>query len=213
MALTKKQRQSKVNKIKRINERRAAIARAVAAKKLPLEYLNTFEAAMRAAVHDNSLFSASGNISHGKKAVDSINTKALDALLKKETAGVAQKKTYKHYQEYIEEQERFDKIKREFTPQFEYDEENPFYDSIPDTPSGYSYEDYILDRNYVYNEIEESADSDWYHSMKAAFQGVSGLKTYAQLRAANEHWKSLTQDEKSAAYQAAIDREQESYFK
>ena len=103
MALTKKQRANKINKIKRINERRTEIERAVASNKLPKEYLDQYEAAMRSAVHDNSLFSAKGNISHGKRAVDTLNSKALDALLKKETAGTAVNKTYKYYQKYRED--------------------------------------------------------------------------------------------------------------
>ena len=40
MALTKKQRNAKINKIKRINERRAEIERAVNDKRLPKEYLD-----------------------------------------------------------------------------------------------------------------------------------------------------------------------------
>ena len=83
MALTKKQRNSKINKIKRINERRAEIERAVNDKRLPKEYLDAYEAAMRSAVHDSTLINARGNISHGKKAVDSISSKSLDALLQR----------------------------------------------------------------------------------------------------------------------------------
>ena len=101
MALTKKQRTSKINKIKRINERRTEIERAVASNKLPKEYLDQYEAAIRSAVHDSSLINSRGNISHGKRAVDTLNSKALDALLKKETAGEAVKKTYKHYKPFL----------------------------------------------------------------------------------------------------------------
>lgn len=194
----------KVKKIKRINERRAEIERAVKDKKLPKEFLDQYEAAMRSAVHDNSLFSSKGNISHGKDALNKINEKSLDALLKKETAGQAKKSTYKHYKTYVEEQER---AQRTIWERVEEGED------IDDTDygSGYSYEDFISDRDYVYENME--TDVDWYNSMKAAFQGVPGTKSYAQLKEANERWNAATQEEKNAMMQAAIDREQAAYFR
>lgn len=194
----------KVKKIKRINERRAEIERAVKDKKLPKEFLDQYEAAMRSAVHDSTLFSPKGNISHGKDALNKINEKSLDALLKKETAGQAKKSTYKHYKAYVEEQER---AQRTIWERVEEGED------IDDTDygSGYSYEDFISDRDYVYENME--SDVDWYNSMKAAFQGVPGTKSYAQLKEANERWNAASQEERNAMMQAAIDREQAAYFR
>ena len=216
MALTKKQRQSKINKIKRINERRAEIERAVSSQKLPKEYLDQYEAAMRAAVHDNTLFSSKGNISHGKKAVDTISSKALDALLKKETAGTAVKKTYKFYQKYREETERIKERSREYYS----DDENPFIEDEEITQeypeewtdediSG-SYEEYLADRDYVYENMQ--GDPDWYSAIKAFFTGKAGLKSYHQLRAAHERFSTMSPEEQNAALQAAADRQLAGYF-
>lgn len=219
MALTKKQRNAKINKIKRINERRAEIERAVNDKRLPKEYLDAYEAAMRSAVHDSTLINARGNISHGKKAVDSISSKSLDALLQKETAGQATKKTYKYYKKYQEETERIKERSREYYP----DDDNPFIeppeneDTIPfyDQEEGEndfsdSYEEYLSDRDYVYENMQE--DPDWYQAIKAFFTGVAGLKSYHQLKQAHEKFISMTPDQQSAALQAAADRQLVGYF-
>lgn len=216
MALTKKQRASKVNKIKRINERRTEIERAVASNKLPKEYLDQYEAAMRSAVHDSSLFSAKGNISHSKRAVDTLNSKALDALLKKETAGEAVKKTYKHYKKYKEEEERIKKRSREWYA----DPDNPFisdeefedqdFDSEYGEEASGSYEEYLADRDYVYENMQD--DADWYAAIKASFTGVPGLKTYHQLKKAHEAFINMSEEEQNAALQAAADRQLRSYF-
>ena len=215
MAATKKAQRNKVNKIKRINERRAEIERAVNNHELPKEFLDKFESAMRAAVHDNSLFTAKGNISHGKRALQDINTKALDALLKRETSGEARKKTYEHYKNYSEEQERVSRRKREFMDLFQEPEKIPFTGETytppePTQDTGYTYEDYLGDRDFVYEYMEEEAD--WYEAMKAAFQGVGGKKSYAELRQAYEKWDQSTNEEKQAMYQAAVNREQAAYF-
>lgn len=210
MAITKKALKNKENKIKRINERRAEIERAVHAHKLPKEYLDQYEAAMRSAVHDNSLFSSKGNISHGKRALQEIDTKALDALLKKETAGTAQKQSYKYYKKYYEEQERLKERSREYYP----DEYNPFIpeggELVPIRDTGYSYEDYLGDRDFAYEFME--SDPDWYSALKAAFQGVGGKKSYSELRSAFEKWADMDLSQQQAAYQAAVDREQAAYF-
>lgn len=219
MALTKKQRNAKINKIKRINERRAEIERAVNDKRLPKEYLDAYEAAMRSAVHDSTLINARGNISHGKKAVDSISSKSLDALLQKETAGQATKKTYKYYRKYQEETERIKERSREYYP----DNDNPFIeppeneDTIPfyDQEEGendYSdtYEEYLADRDYVYENMQD--DPDFYQAIKAFFTGVAGLKSYHQLKQAHEKFISMTPDEQNAALQAAADRQLVGYF-
>ena len=216
MALTKKQRASKINKIKRINERRSEIERAVASNKLPKEYLEQYEAAIRSAVHDSSLINSRGNISHGKRAVDTLNSKALDALLKKETAGEAVKKTYKHYKKYKEEEERIKKRSREWysdpdnpfisDEKFEDQETSPEYG---DEASG-SYEEYLADRDYVYENMQD--DADWYAAIKASFTGVPGLKTYHQLKKAHETFINMTKEEQNAALQVAADRQLRSYF-
>lgn len=219
MALTKKQRNAKINKIKRINERRAEIERAVNDKRLPKEYLDAYEAAMRSAVHDSTLINARGNISHGKKAVDSISSKSLDALLKKETAGQATKKTYKYYKKYQEETERIKEKSREYYP----DDDNPFIepseneDTIPfydqeEDENDYSdsYEEYLADRDYVYENMQD--DPDWYQAIKAFFTGVAGLKSYHQLKQAHEKFVSMTPEEQNAALQAAADRQLVGYF-
>lgn len=219
MALTKKQRNAKINKIKRINERRAEIERAVNDKRLPKEYLDAYEAAMRSAVHDSTMINARGNISHGKKAVDSISSKSLDALLQKETAGQATKKTYKYYRKYQEETERIKERSREYYP----DDDNPFIeppeneDTIPfyDQEEGEndysdSYEEYLADRDYVYENMQD--DPDFYQAIKAFFTGVAGLKSYHQLKQAHEKFISMTPDEQNAALQAAADRQLVGYF-
>jgi hypothetical protein len=216
MALTKKQRASKINKIKRINERRSEIERAVASNKLPKEYLDQYEAAIRSAVHDSSLINSRGNISHGKRAVDTLNSKALDALLKKETAGEAVKKTYKHYKKYKEEEERIKKRSREWYA----DQDNPFIsdeefgdqDTAPDygEESSGSYEEYLADRDYVYENMQD--DADWYAAIKASFTGVPGLKTYHQLKKAHETFINMTEEEQNAALQAAADKQLRGYF-
>lgn len=219
MALTKKQRNAKINKIKRINERRAEIERAVNDKRLPKEYLDAYEAAMRSAVHDSTLINARGNISHGKKAVDSISSKSLDALLQKETAGQATKKTYKYYKKYQEETERIKEKSREYYP----DDDNPFIeppeseDTIPfydqeedENEYSDSYEEYLADRDYVYENMQE--DPDWYQAIKAFFTGVAGLKSYHQLKQAHEKFISMTPEEQNAALQAAADRQLVGYF-
>lgn len=220
MAMTKKQRQAKVNKIKRINERRAEIERAVNDRRLPKEYLDAYEAAMRSAVHDSTLINARGNISHGKKAVDTISSKSLDALLQKETAGQATKKTYKYYKKYQEETERIKERSHEYYP----DDVNPFIDTpeINDEPLDFpsfdqveddysdSYEEYLADRDYVYANMQD--DPDWYQAIKAFFTGVAGLKSYHQLKQAHERFTSMTPEQQNAALQAAADRQLVGYF-
>lgn len=210
MALTKKQRQSKINKIKRINERRSEIERAVASKKLPKEYLDQYEAAIRAAVHDSNLINSRRNISHGKRAVDTISSKALDALLKKETAGTAIKKTYKHYKKYVEETERIQHQAREIyseddNPFIEPPELSPDYDELSQ-----SYEEYLADRDYVYENMSD--DPDWYSALKAFFTGVGGQKTYHQLKLAYERFISMSPDDQNAALQRAADKQLAWYF-
>lgn len=205
MARTKASERNKVNKIKKINERRSEIERAVQAGKLPKEYLDSYEAAMRSAVHDNTLINARGNISHGKRAINEVDTKALDALLKKETSGEAQRKTYQYYQNYKKEETLKSKY-REYTSEKDIQDDNPF---IQD-PSGYAYEQFIQDRDYVYENME--TDKDWYQAIKAFFTGVSGKKSYQQLRRANEKWHQLNNKQQKRLLKVAEKKKQAAYF-
>lgn len=206
MARTKASINNKVKKIKKINERRTEIERAVNSGKLPKEYLDSYESAIRSAVHDNNLINARGNISHGKKAVDQIDTKALDALLKKETSGEAQRKTYQYYQTYRKEEEQLKSKYREYTSTKELETDNPFIEP----PSGYDYNQFVQDRDYVYENME--TDKDWYQAVKAYFTGVPGRKTYQQLRRANEKWHSLNNKQQKRLLKIAEKKKQAAYF-
>lgn len=201
---TTKQKKQLEKDIKRVNERRAEIERAVNAGQLPREFLEQYEAAMRSAVHDNSLFTSKGNISHGKKAVEEINQRSIQALLKKETAGTAKRETYKYYQQYRQEQERVSQTADERA-----DSDNPF-DDTDYSERAYTYEDFVADRDYTYANIQN--DPDWYVAMKAMFQGVSGRKSYKQLRTAHEAFTAASDKEKQRLYQEAVNREQRAYF-
>lgn len=155
----------KINAIKRINERKAEIAREVQRGKLPRVYLNNFNNAILAAIKDPSLLTKSGNISHGSKAVKALNASDLKALLNRETASEAKKTAQKNFRE---EKELY---KSQYWD--EYDEESgPLED--------YTYEDYINDMNAVYDALDNYHD-DTYSAFKMAFQGSKGKKTYAQL--------------------------------
>ena len=82
----------KVKAIKRINERRAEIARDVKAGRLPEIYLEKYVNAINAAVKDPTLLTKTGNISHGSRAVNSLSTKDLEGLLNRETAANARRR-------------------------------------------------------------------------------------------------------------------------
>lgn len=89
----------KVKAIKRINERRAEIARDVKSGRLPEIYLEKYDNAINAAVKDPTLRTKSGNISHGSRAVDSLSTKDLEGLLNRETAANARRRMEYTFQE------------------------------------------------------------------------------------------------------------------
>ena len=89
----------KVKAIKRINERRAEIARDVKSGRLPEIYLEKYDNAINAAIKDPSLRTKSGNISHGSRAVESLSTKDLEGLLNRETAGNARRRMEFTYNE------------------------------------------------------------------------------------------------------------------
>ena len=67
----------KVKAIKRINERRAEIARDVKAGRLPEVYLEKYDNAINAAVKDPTLLTKTGNISHGSRAVSELTSSDL----------------------------------------------------------------------------------------------------------------------------------------
>lgn len=79
----------KVKAIKRINERRAEIARDVKSGRLPAVMLEKYDNAINAAVKDPGLLTKSGNISHGSKALDALTSKDLEGLLNRDTAAMA----------------------------------------------------------------------------------------------------------------------------
>lgn len=81
--------QEKIKAIKRINERRAEIARDVASGRLPDIYLEKYDNAILAAVKDPTMLTKIGNISHGGRAVSSLSTSDLEGLLNRETSATA----------------------------------------------------------------------------------------------------------------------------
>ena len=138
-------------------------------------------------------------------------------MLKKETAGTAVNKTYKYYQKYREETERIKERSREYYS----DDENPFLFDEEEFNEEYpaewtdedisgSYEEYLADRDYVYENMQ--GDPDWYSAIKAFFTGKAGLKSYHQLRAAHERFSAMTEAEQNAALQAAADKQLAGYF-
>lgn len=139
----------KQSAIKRINERYAEIRRAVNKDQLPRSVLERYEDAIRAAAGNFLL--KSGNISHGKKAAESIDDEAIQNLLSRETAGEAKKK--------IREQ-----VVKEYGEGFTQDD----------------LEEYFSDMDFVNRELSEKP-SETYDALDNAFRGVPGLKTYSQL--------------------------------
>ena len=79
----------KVKAIKRVNERRAEIARDVKAGRLPSIILEKYDNAIAAAVKDTSLLTKSGNISHGSRATSELSASDLEGLLNRETSAAA----------------------------------------------------------------------------------------------------------------------------
>lgn len=78
----------KVSAIKRINERRAQMGRDFGEDS---SLYRDFDNAIYLAIPDDALL-PSGNISHGKKAMDLIDDKVIEKLLRKDTAGDIKKK-------------------------------------------------------------------------------------------------------------------------
>lgn len=80
--------EQKVSAIKRINERRAQMRRDFGEDS---SLYRNYDYAIYLAIPDDALL-PSGNISHGKKALDLIDEKDLESLLRKETAGDIKKR-------------------------------------------------------------------------------------------------------------------------
>ena len=80
--------EQKVSAIKRINERRAQMRRDFGEDS---SLYRQYDNAINLAIPDDALL-PSGNISHGKKALDLINDQDLESLLRKETAGDIKKR-------------------------------------------------------------------------------------------------------------------------
>lgn len=148
--------------IKKINERRAQIARDVRAGKLPETALKRYEDAMRAAAGD--FINKSGNIAHGKAAQAAISKEALDALLQRQTSGQLQKDLKKQVAE------EYDKPVKEVTRE--------------------DLETYMSDVDFVNNYISDDADRA-YDAFKMSFTGKKGHKSYYQLRKAIEAYEGL----------------------
>ena len=156
-----------VKAIKRINERRASIARAVQKKQLPKVALTRYDEAILAAVKDPRLLTKSGAISHGTQAVNAVSPSDLRGLLRRNTVAEEKmlfKKSFKEQQE--QEQEQF---------WDEYDEDYQEEDS-----GEYTYDDYIDDVNDVNDALEDNY-SETYDVFDRAFRGTRGKKTYRQL--------------------------------
>lgn len=148
--------------IKKINERRAQIARDVRSGKLPETALKRYEDAMRAAAGD--YINKSGNIAHGKAAQAAISKEALDALLQRQTSGQLQKDIKKQVAE------EYDKPIKEVTRE--------------------DLETYMSDVDFVNNYISDDADRA-YDAFNMAFAGKKGTKSYYQLRKAIEAYEGL----------------------
>lgn len=143
-----------VSSIKRVNERLAEIVRQAARGLIPQSAADNFRAALQTAAGD--YLTKSGNISHGKKAVENIDEDALKRLEQRATAGEIKERTREG-------------ARIEYGSEMTEDE----------------YETYIEDIDFV-NEAMASDPSEAYDAYNAAFAGTTGRKSYKQLRAAIE---------------------------
>lgn len=166
-----------VSVIKRVNERRAEIQRGVKAGKIPEGILKNWDAAFQIIAQNAGLnLTKSGNLPHGKKAVEDLDTDALQGLLQRKTAGEIKKD-----------------IKR--GAKMEYGEE----------PTPEELDEYQDDMSYVYEELADNP-SETYDAFDAKFRGVPGRKSYRQLRQAIEEWKGFNTQQKEVALGNAVDR-------
>lgn len=155
----------KEKKIKRINERRAQIAREVKEGKLPNDVLRRYENAMRAAAGD--YINASGNITHGKAAQDAISDEALDALLQRDTAGQLKREIKK------QAAEEYDKPVKDLTK-----EDIAAYNDMLDTVN-----------SYIEEHPERAYDKVTHTGAFAIFRGLKGVRTYRELQDAIDQYE------------------------
>ena len=144
--------------IKKINERRAQIARDVKEGTLPKDALRRYENAMRAAAGD--FINKSGNIAHGKAAQAAISKEALDALLQRDTAGQLKKEIKKQVAE------EYDKPVKDVTKE----EVKAYNDAI----------DYV--NSYIDEHPERAYDQATHSGAFAIFRGMKGVRSYQELQ-------------------------------
>ena len=151
--------------IKKINERRAQIAREVKEGTLPQDALRRYENAMRAAAGD--FINKSGNIAHGKAAQAAISKEALDSLLQRDTAGQLKKEIKKQVAE------EYDKPVKDVTK-----EEVKAYNDLLDSVN-----------SYIEEHPERAYDKVTHTGAFAIFRGTKGLKTYKELQDAIDQYE------------------------
>lgn len=149
---------AKEKEIKKINERRAQIARDVKEGLLPQDALNRYENAMRAVAGD--FINESGNIAHGKAAQAAISKEALDALLQRSTSGQLKKE-----------------IKREAAKEY-----NIPVKALTKADIKQYNEDVDFVNDYIEEHPDRAYDKNNHTGAFAIFRGQKGLKSYMQLK-------------------------------
>ena len=171
--------------IKKINERRAEIARQVASGKLPQAALNRYDDAMRAAARD---FIREGvtqrgatkgtpvlRIEHGKKALAEVDPNKIKMLLQRSTAGQIKKD-----------------IKRGASDEYGH------------APTKEELEQYVTDLQYV-DEALRTKYTETYDALDRKFRGTKGRKSYGELREAIEEYRKLTEKGEVETQQFDVD--------
>ena len=172
--------------IKKINERRAEIARQVARGKLPQAALDRYDDAMRAAARD---FIREGvtqrgatkgtpvlRIEHGKKALAEVDPHKIKMLLQRSTAGQIKKD-----------------IKRGATDEYGH---NANKEEI---------KQYVSDLQYV-DEALRTKYTETYDALDRKFRGVKGRRTYGELREAIEEYRELQEKGELETRQFDVDK-------
>lgn len=159
--------------IKKINERRAEIARQVARGKLPQAALDRYDDAMRAAAPEfiREGFTQRGatkgtpvlRIEHGKKALAGVDPNKIKMLLQRSTAG---------------------QIKRDI--------KRGASDEYGHAPNKEELTQYVNDLQYV-DEALRTRYTETYDALDRKFRGTKGRKSYGELRAAIEEYSELVQ--------------------
>lgn len=157
--------------IKKINERRAEIARQVARGKIPQAALARYDDAMRAAARDfiREGFTQRGatkgtpvlRIEHGKKALAEVDPNKIKMLLQRSTAGQIKKD-----------------IKRGASDEYGH------------AANKSELEQYVNDLQYV-DEALRTKYTETYDALDRKFRGVKGRRTYGELREAIEEYREL----------------------